>query len=198
MAETKSKPKKKTKYVNKAIDNPNLKWYVISTISGHEKKALGQIEQRIKANGIEDKVAQVVIPTQEKIVAKEGKKKTKEERIFPGYVLINMELTDETFSLIRYTDGVTGFIGGSGKEPEPLSEKEVAAIMAYSEVKEATYKSNFSVGDSVKVIDEEHPFKDLIGTIIEINEDKGQLTVSLSMFGRDVPTTLDFIQVDSL
>lgn len=187
--------KSRTKYVNKAIDNQKLEWFVLSTRSGHEKRVLQQIEQRIKANGIEDKVAQVIVPTQEKIVAKEGKKLTKEERLFPGYVLIHMELDDETWKLIRYTDGVTGFLGQT-KEPEPLSEKEVAAILAFSEVKEASYKSDFAVGNSVKVVD--GPFKELIGTIQEINEDKGQLTVLLSMFGREVPTTLDFLQVTNL
>ncbi len=187
--------KQRTKYVNTAIDNDKLAWYVLSTRSGHEKKVLQQIEQRIKANGIEDKVAQVIVPTQQRIIAKGGKKQTKEERLFPGYILIHMELNDDTWKLIRYTEGVTGFVGQS-KEPEPISEKEVAAIVAFSEVEEASYKSDFKVGHTVKVVD--GPFKELIGTIQEINEDKGQLTVLLSMFGREVPTTLDFLQVSNL
>jgi transcriptional antiterminator NusG len=194
--ETQTKIKKsKTKYINAAADNKNLKWYVLSTIAGHEKKVLQQLEQRVKANGLENKVAQVIVPTQDKVIAKEGKKLTKEERFLPGYVLIHVELDEDTWKIIRYTDGVTGFLG-SGKEPESLSEKEVAAILALTEVQEATYKSSFSVGNPVKVID--GIFKDLIGTIQEIHEDKGQLTVLLSMFGREVPTKLDFLQVTNL
>jgi transcriptional antiterminator NusG len=172
-----------------------LQWFVVSTRSGHEKKVAENVKQRINANGMEDVITDVLVPTQQRVVAKEGKKKTVEERIFPGYILVKMELNDETWHLIRNTEGVTGFVGQT-KEPEPISQAEVDAIMAFTEVKQASYKAAFKVGDPVKVVD--GPFKDLIGEIREINEAKGQLTVLLSMFGREVPTQLDFLQVTNL
>lgn len=171
------------------------KWYVLSTRSGYEKKVARLLEQRIKAGGLEDQVIQVVVPTQEKVVAKGGKKKTVEEKIFPGYVLVNMVINDDTWHVVRNTEGVTGFVGPS-KIPSPLPEHEVKAIMAYTEVKQASYESAYRVGDAVKVI--EGPFQELIGNIQSINEDKGKLTVLLSMFGREVPVDLDFLQVSSL
>jgi transcriptional antiterminator NusG len=171
------------------------RWYVLSTRAGYEKKVARLIEQRVKAGGLEEQVVQVVVPTQEKVIAKGGKKRTIEEKIFPGYVLINMIITDDTWHVVRNTEGVTGFVGPS-KKPSPLSETEVKAIMAFTEVKQTSYESAYRVGDAVKVID--GPFKELIGNIQNINEDKGQLTVLLSMFGREVPVQLDFLQVSSL
>lgn len=180
----------------KKIDrSENLHWYVLSTRSGHENKTAQQIKQRIKANGMEDFVTEVLVPTQERIIAKEGKKKTIEERIFPGYILVRMELNEDTWQMIRYTEGVTGFVS-QGKEPEPVSEEDVNAILAYGEVKQTNYKSSFKVGNPVKVTD--GPFKDMIGEVKEINESKGQLVVMLPMFDREVPTPLDFLQVTNL
>lgn len=170
----------------------NLKWYIVNTYSGHEKKVAAQIQQRVKANGLEDQVAQVLVPTQEKIVAQGGKKRTVEEKFLPGYVLIQMQMNDRTWHIVRNTEGVTGFIGPS-KKPTPLNEDEVKAIMAFTEVKEAAYQATFHVGQSVRVVD--GPFKDFIGKIEEINEGKGQVTVLLSIFGRETPVQLDFLQV---
>ncbi len=171
------------------------RWYVLSTRSGYEKKVARLLEQRVNATGLEDQVVQVVVPTQEKVVAKGGKKKTVEEKIFPGYVLVNMIINDDTWHVVRNTEGVTGFVGPT-KTPSPLSEKEVRAILAFTEVKQTSYESAYRIGDAIKVID--GPFKELIGNIQSINEDKGQLTVLLSMFGREVPVQLDFLQVSSL
>jgi transcriptional antiterminator NusG len=178
----------------KAVDD-GARWYVLSTRSGYEKKVARLIEQRVKASGLEELVVQVVVPTQEKVIAKGGKKKTIEEKIFPGYVLINMIINDDTWYVVRNTEGVTGFVGPSNK-PSALSETEVKAILAFTEVKQTSYQSAYRIGDAVKVID--GPFKELIGNIQSINEDKGQLTVLLSMFGREVPVQLDFLQVSSL
>lgn len=177
------------------VNDDLTKWYIINSYSGHEKKVAQQIEQRVKANGMEDEITQVLVPTQEKIMAKEGKKRTVEERIFPGYVLIKMIMNDNTWHLIRNTEGVTGFVGAT-KKPSALSEDEVNAIMAFTKVQQKSYQASFKVGDSVRVVT--GPFKDFVGAIQEINESKGQLTVLLSIFGRETPVQLDFMQVSNL
>jgi transcription termination/antitermination protein NusG len=179
----------------KSVTSELAKWYVVNTYSGHEKKAAQQIKQRIKANGLEDEVLDVMVPTQEKIIAKEGKKRTVEDRIFPGYVLIKMIMNDQTWHVIRNTEGVTGFVGPTGK-PSPLPEQEVKAILAYTQVQQKTYQASFKVGESVRVAT--GPFKDFVGQIQEINEGKGQLSVLLSIFGRETPVQLDFLQVTNL
>lgn len=179
----------------KSKANKDHKWFIISTYSGHEKKVANQIKQRVKANDLEESVSDVVVPTQEKIVVSAGKKKTVEERIFPGYVLVCMDMNEETWQIVRNTEGVTSFIG-TEKKPTPLSEKEAQSIIAYMDVKQPAYQFAFSVGDAVKVVD--GPFADFIGSISEINEDKGQVTVLLSVFGRETPVSLDFIKVSKL
>jgi transcription termination/antitermination protein NusG len=170
-------------------------WYIVNTYSGHENKAANQIRQRIIANGMEDVIPEVVVPTQEKIVAVGGKKRTVKERLFPGYVLVRMIMNDNAWHLIRNTDGVVGFVG-FGKRPTPLNEKEVKAIITFMDVKQPSYQSSFKIGDAVKVVD--GPFKDFVGSVKEINEDKGQVTVLLSIFGRETPVYLDFLQVNKL
>jgi transcriptional antiterminator NusG len=191
---------KKTVKTTETAKDPNvntelLRWYIVGTYSGHEKKAAEQIKQRIKANGLEDEVTDVLVPVIEKTVAKGGQKRSIEEKIFPGYVLIRMIMNDATWHIIRNTEGVTGFVGAT-KKPTPLSEEEVAAIKAFTEVKQSTYQSAYQVGDSVRVID--GPFKDFIGVIQEVHTDKGQVTVLLSIFGRETPVHLDFLQVTNL
>ncbi len=175
--------------------NKNLNWYIINTYSGHEKKVANLIQEKIKANSLDKQVVEVVVPIQDKIVVKEGKKRTVEEKLFPGYILINMEINDETWRVIRNTDGVTGFVG-TEKKPTPLREDEVKGILAFMDIKQPAYSSTFAVGDAVKVTD--GPFKDFVGSINEINEDKGQVKVLLSVFGRETPVVLDFLQVTKL
>jgi transcriptional antiterminator NusG len=179
----------------KETKKSNGKWYILNTYSGHEKKVANLIELRVKANDLEDQVEEVVVPTQDKIVVNQGKKRTVEEKIFPGYVLIKMVINDQTWRIVRNTEGVTGFVGTS-KKPTPLSETEVEGIMNFMDVKQAAYQPSFSVGDAVKVLD--GPFKDFVGSISEINEDKGQVKVLLSIFGRETPIVLDFLQVSRL
>jgi len=196
----KTEKKEKTEQTiseNKPITkkNKNHKWFIISTYSGHEKKVANQIQQRTKANDLEEQISEVVVPTQEKIVVSSGKKRTVEERIFPGYVLICMDMNDATWQIVRNTEGVTSFIG-TEKKPTPLSEEEAKGIIAYMDVKQPAYQFAFSVGDAVKVVD--GPFADFIGSISEINEDKGQVTVLLSVFGRETPISLDFMKVSKL
>ena len=137
----------------------------------------------------------VVVPTQEKIVVKSGKKKTIQEKIFPGYILINMIMDDNTWHVVRNTQGVTGFVG-INKKPTPLSPKEVKGIMEFMEVQQPSFEASFEVGDSVKVLD--GPFSEFMGSISEINEGKGQVKVLLSVFGRETPIVLDFLQVTKI
>jgi transcriptional antiterminator NusG len=170
-------------------------WYIINSYAGHEKKVANQILQRVKANALEAEVTEVIVPTQNKIVVAEGKKRTVEEKIFPGYVLVKMEMNDRTWHIIRNTEGVTGFVG-TERKPTPLSPDEVKSIMAYMKVKQPSYQATFAVNDAVKVMD--GPFKDFIGSISEINEDKGQVKVLLSVFGRETPVVLDFLQVSRI
>jgi len=194
-----TKPKKVKKEVlktkKKKKENPNLKWYIINTYSGHEKRVEGQLNARIKANEMEDDITHILVPMQDKIIISKGKKKTIKEKIFPGYVLIEMDLKDETWHLVRNTEGVTGFVG-TKKKPTPLSEEELKGIMRFTEVQQPTYQASFTVGDAVKVMD--GPFADFVGSISEINQDKGQVKVLLSVFGRETPVVLDFLQVKKL
>ncbi len=192
--EKKSKPKKKAKSTKKK-KNKNLKWFIINTYSGHENRVAKQLEARIKANKIDELIPEVLVPTQNKIVVKKGEKKTVKEKIFPGYVLVQMELNDDTWHIVRNTEGVTGFVG-TKKKPTPLNEKEVKSILAFTKVKQPSYQSSFSLGDAIKVT--EGPFKDFVGAIKEINQDKGQIKVLLSVFGRETPVVLDFSQVKKL
>jgi transcriptional antiterminator NusG len=177
----------------------NHLWYIVGGSSGKENSIAKLIKQRVKANGMEDQISDVVVPTQSKIVIQRGKKKTIQERFFPGYILIKMLVNDETLHLIRNTEGVSGFVGmtSTSKKPTPLTEKESKRILAFTQVKqEATYSTQINVGDAVKVI--EGPFKDFIGPVQDINNSKGQVTVLLSIFGRDTPVHLDFLQVTNI
>jgi len=177
----------------------DFKWFIVSSSSGKENKTAELIKQRAKANNYDEMIAEAVVPTQEKIVIKRGKKETIEDRIFPGYILVKMIPNDETFQLIRTTEGISGFVGTTAKSkyPSPLNPKEVEGILAFMRVKQSPiYNTKFAIGEAVKVI--EGPFKDFVGTIQEINESKGQITVLLSIFGQDTPVQLDFLQVSKL
>lgn len=179
--------------------NSKLKWYIVRAISGREKSVAELIKQRVKANSLEDTVTEVFIPTQEKVVIKRGKKETVDERIFPGYILVQMEVTDDTLHLVRNTEGVQGFLGSqtNTKKPTPLNDKQVQGILAFTKVKrKPTYQSKFSVDDNVRVT--EGPFKEFVGTIQDISEAKGQATVLLSIFGRETPVQLDFLQISKI
>jgi transcriptional antiterminator NusG len=180
---------------NVSTDEGKFGWYIVNSYSGHENKVANQIKQRVIANAMEDLIPEVVVPTQEKIVAVSGKKRTIKEKLFPGYILVKLVMDDQTWHLIRNTDGVVGFVG-VGKRPTPLSEKEVRAIISFMDIKQPSYQASFKVGDAVKVTD--GPFQDFVGSIKEINEDKGQVTVLLSIFGRETPVFLDFLQVSKL
>ena len=171
------------------------KWYVVHTYAGHENKVTGTLKQKIKASGFEDKIFDVLVPTQEKIEIREGKKVTIKEKIFPGYILVHMDLDNQSWYAVRSTPGVTGFVG-MGNKPTPLDEKEVATIQQFSKLEAPTYKATFSIGEAVKIID--GPFADFIGSVDNFDEDTGKLRILVSIFGRETPVELDFLQVSKL
>lgn len=190
---------KKELEIQSVQTNDKAKWYIVKGTSGKENSTAQLIKQRINATGLDEIVLDVVVPSQEKIVIKKGKKETKNERIFPGYILVHMEPTEEALHVVRNTDGVQGFIGYNSRtrKPTPLKPEEVKGILEFTKVKQMpTYHSAFTVNDTVKVND--GPFKEFIGTVQEVNEAKGQVTVLLSIFGRETPVQLDFLQVIQL
>ncbi|MBN2016192.1 transcription termination/antitermination factor NusG [Candidatus Dojkabacteria bacterium] len=193
----KTTPKKVIKKTAKKTTSKNkdLQWFIVNAYSGHENRVATQLEARIKASGMEDLITEILVPTQDKIVVTKGKKKNVKEKIFPGYVLVKMALNNDTWPVVRNTDGVIGFVG-TGKKPTPLNPEELKSIMAFTKVKQPTFQTSFSIGDAVKVVD--GPFKDFVGSINEINQDKGQIKVLLSVFGRETPVVLDFLQVKKL
>ncbi len=173
--------------------NDNRFWYVVHTYSGYENKVKADLEKRVESMGMEDKIFQVVVPVEEVTEYKDGKKKTTERKVFPGYVMVEMIITDDSWYVVRNTPGVTGFVG-SGVKPIPLEKHEVDVILRDMGVE--TTKSEFSVGESIRVVD--GPFRDFTGTIIELNLEKGKLKVNISMFGRETPVELSFYQIDKL
>lgn len=174
------------------VDNPNAKWYVVHTYSGHENKVEATLKQRIAMHHLQEKIVDIKVPTHDQVQIKEGKKTTIKEKIFPGYILVKMELNDETWSLVRTTQGVTSFVG-MGNKPTALPEKEVQTIMKFMEIAAPKYKNRFEMSEAVKIID--GPFADFVGTISDINDEKGKVTVLVSIFGRETPVELDFLQI---
>ncbi|OGD86294.1 hypothetical protein A2164_03235 [Candidatus Curtissbacteria bacterium RBG_13_35_7] len=175
--------------------SPKSHWYVVHTYSGHEAKVSATLKQRIDSLKLADKIFDILIPTQEKIEIKEGKKSNVKEKIFPGYLLVNMILDDHTWLAVRTTPGITGFIGTSTK-PTPLPESEVATIKRFMQMEAPKFKTTFSQGEAVKITD--GPFTEFLGTISEIDEEKGKIKVLVSVFGRETPVELDFLQVAKL
>lgn len=176
-------------------ENKNLKWYVLTVQTGHENSIAKAISQRAEATNSQNKIAEVLIPTQKKIVVKGGKQNVKEERIFPGYVLIKMDLNNETWALIANTEGVKGFVKAD-RYPRPLPENEVKAIMKFMEVEQPSYQTSFSVGEAVKITD--GAFVDFIGSIQEIDQTKGRVKVLISFLGREAPVELEFSQISKI
>lgn len=171
------------------------KWYIVHTYSGHEDKVAKSLKQRVETMGFEEKIFDIIVPTHNTVKVSGGKKETVKEKIFPGYVLVKMILDDESWLLVRTTQGVTAFIG-AGNKPTPISDKEVEAIQKFMKLEEPTYKAAFSVGEAVKITD--GPFADFLGSISEIDERKGKLKVLITVFGRETPVELDFLQVAKL
>ncbi|MFZ6034544.1 MAG: transcription termination/antitermination protein NusG [Patescibacteria group bacterium] len=175
--------------------NPEAKWYVIHIQTSYEQRVKSALEQRVKSLGVEDKIFDVVIPTREIVVVKKGKKQKATEKVFPGYILVKMVLDDDSWLVVRTTEGVTGFVG-AGLKPTPISEKEVDAIMKFVTQEQPKFKAKFSVGEAVKIT--EGPFADFLGTIEAIDEQRGKVKVLVSIFDRETPVELDFLQVTKL
>jgi len=168
-------------------------WYVIHCYSGYENKVRHHLEQRIETMGMKDRVFDVVVPTQEEIEVREGKRRTVERHIFPGYVLVNMLLSEESWCVVRNTPGVTGFVG-MGNLPTPLRPEEVAQILKRMEADAPMVKVSFKVGERVRIVD--GPFNDFRGVVSDIDMERTKVRVMVSFFGRETPVELDFLQVE--
>ena len=170
-------------------------WYVIHTYSGYEERVRKNLEQRIRSMDGGDEVFEVIIPTEEEIEVRNGQRRTVTKKILPGYVLVRMEMSDRSWNIVRNTPGVTGFVG-SGSKPIPLQEDEVNRILRQMEAEAPKIKVGFRKGQSIRVTN--GPFIDFIGAVDEINTEKGKVKVLLSLFGRETPVELDFLQVEKL
>jgi transcriptional antiterminator NusG len=168
-------------------------WYVVHCYSGYENKVRHNLEQRIESMGMKDKIFDVVVPTEEEIEVKEGKRRTVERRVFPGYILVNMILSEESWYVVRNTPGVTGFVG-MGNTPTPLRPEEVAQIIKRMEAEAPRIKVTFKPGERVRIVD--GPFNDFRGTVSEIDMERAKVRVMVNFFGRETPVELDFLQVE--
>ena len=171
------------------------RWYVIHTYSGYEENVSHNLKQRIESMDMEDKIFNVLIPTEKNIKIKNGKRKVVTEKIFPGYVMVEMIVTDESWYVVRNTPNVTGFVG-SGTTPTPISDQEVKNLQKRMGVEEPKYKIDVSVGSPVRITD--GPFKDMEGKVSEVDEARGKVKVLVSMFGRETPVELDSLQIKKI
>ncbi len=176
-------------------DDPKAKWYVVHTASGHEARVSETLRQRIETMNLQKNVFELLIPTQDRIIIRGGKKATVKEKIFPGYLIIKMILDDPTWLAVRTTAGVTGFVG-TGNKPSPLSDLEVANILKFISAPAPRFKTKFSVSEAIKITD--GPFADFLGTISELDEARGKVKVLVSIFGRETPVELDFLQIQKV
>lgn len=181
--------------INEVAVPDNSRWYVVHTQAGYEQKTKTSLEQRIKTLGFANYIFEIIIPMKDVITIKQGKKKQIKEKLFPGYILVNMILDDDSWLVVRTTEGVTGFVG-AGNKPTPISEKEVQAILKFAKDDTPKFKAKFSRGEAVKIID--GPFTDFLGTIATVDEDQGKVKVLISIFGRETPVDLDFLQIQKI
>jgi transcriptional antiterminator NusG len=182
-------------FIISETDNPKAFWYVIHTYAAHEAKTAKTLEQKVQTLGLDAFIKEILIPTQEKIKISKGKKSTFQEKIFPGYLLVRMEVNDDSWLAVRTTQGVTGFVG-TGSQPTRLPQEEVDAIKKYISQEAPKYQATFTVGEAIKII--EGPFADMLGTVNKLDENKGKVTVLVSIFGRETPVELDYLQVSKI
>lgn len=178
-----------------AIGEDGRAWYVVHCYSGYENKVRHSIEQRIETMGMQDKIFDVVVPTEEEIEIKDGKRRTVERRVFPGYILVQMIIDEDSWYVVRNTPGVTGFVG-MGDDPTPLRHDEVAKIMNRMEAEAPKVKFDFQINEKVRI--SSGPFSDVIGTVAEIDADRAKVRVMVSFFGRETPVELDFLNVEKV
>lgn len=170
-------------------------WYVIHTYSGYEEAVAKNLKQRIESLGMEDKIFNVIVPKEKKIKIKEGKRKTVEEKIYPGYILVEMNVTDDSWYVVRNTPNVTGFVG-AGTTPIPVSAEEIADLKKRMEMSEPEFNIEVNIGDLIKITD--GPFKDSEGKVSEVDRERGKVKVLVNMFGRDTPVELDSLQIKKI
>lgn len=192
---TKKKVTKKESTEAPKKENPNAKWYVLNIRNGYENSIQKELKQRAEATGLQDEIVDILVPVQKKIFVKKGKQEIREEKIFPGYILIKMELNNRTWDLVQNTEGVRGFVK-TDRYPKPLAEAEVKAITKFMEIEQPSYQSSFSVGEAVKIV--EGAFADFIGSVQEIDTTKGKVKVLISFLGREAPVELELSQVAKL
>ncbi len=179
------------------MQDGNPLWYVVHTYSGQEDRVKKNLENRITSLDVQDRILQVVVPTENEVEIQGGHKKTVSRKVFPGYILVHMLMDDETWRVVRDTPGVTGFVSaGDPPKPVPLEEKEVSQILAQMEEQAPRVRVGFNVGESVRITS--GPFQDFIGVVDEINSERGKLKALVSFFGRETPVELDFLQVEKL
>ncbi len=176
-----------------AQEDDGRAWYVVHCYSGYENKVRHNLEQRMETMGMKGKIFDVVVPTEEEIEVKDGKRRTVERRVFPGYILVNMIKTEDSWYVVRNTPGVTGFVG-MGSEPTPLRPEEVAQIIKRMEAEAPRIKVTFKSGERVRIVD--GPFNDFRGTVSEIDMERAKVRVMVNFFGRETPVELDFLQVE--
>ncbi len=177
------------------LNDDGRSWFVVHCYSGYENKVRHSIEQRIETMGMQDKIFDVVVPTEEEIEIKDGKRRTVERRVFPGYILVQLIMDEDSWYVVRNTPGVTGFVG-MGNEPTPLREDEVAKIMNRMEAEAPKVKFNFQPGEKVRI--RNGPFADFIGTVDTIDVERAKVRVLVSFFGRETPVELDFLHVENI
>ena len=177
------------------MDSDGKQWYIVHTYSGYEERVKRSLEQRVKFMDADDKVFQIVIPTEDEIEIRSGQRRTVTKKVFPGYVLVEMRMDDDSWNVVRNTPGITGFVGSSNK-PTPLAEEEVNSILKKMTEGLPQVKVGFTKGESVRVVD--GPFTDFVGVVDEINMGRGKVKVLLTLFGRETPVELDFLQVERL
>lgn len=170
-------------------------WYVIHTYAGYENAVMRNLKQRIESLGMEDKIFNVIVPTEKKIKIKAGKRVEEEEKIYPGYILVDMIVTEDSWFVVRNTPRVTGFVG-SGVYPVPIDKKEIDELFGRMNAHEVKHKIDLSLNDAIKIVD--GPFKDLEGKVSEVDEERGKVKVLVAMFGRETPVELDFLQVKKI
>ncbi|MFA6427954.1 MAG: transcription termination/antitermination protein NusG [Candidatus Buchananbacteria bacterium] len=176
----------------KQVLQQGRRWYVLHTYSGYEESVERNLHQRIESMDVEDKIFNILVPTEKKIRIKNGKRKITEEKIFPGYVLVEMIVTDDSWYVVRNTPNVTGFVG-SGTTPTPISDAEVKELQRRMGVEEPKYQIDVAINTPVRIVD--GPFKNMEGKISELDETRGKIKVLISLFGRETPVELDFLQI---